>query len=227
MKYRLQVLTLLLVPFIGCRNNEPAEPKPRLFGDFFVRFLAEGDGLKAQVSFYEGISLETAIPRTMPGGVIFQGSAMQPRDLQGQMIRYSISREAAYSEAFPFRFQALDGKWKEYLLSMTPVQDFFVKGDISRSRGMTLIVNGGLLRDNEKLVLLFSDDQNRASSITLDGPTANIELFLPPEKLQDLKAGPGQLYLVKKQSDLVERPEISLTSSIEYYTKTIAIDVKE
>jgi hypothetical protein len=110
---------------------------------------------------------------------------------------------------------------------MNPIGDFFVKDEISKSKGMTLIVNGGILQSNEQLVLLFSDYNNRATNITINGPTKDIEFELKPEQLQELEVGSGQLYLVKKQYNEDQEERLSATASIEFYTRSIEIEILE
>jgi len=65
---------------------------------------------------------------------------------------------------------------------MAPIEQFFIKDQVSKSKGMTIAVNGGLLSSREKLVLLFSDRNNRAYSITIEGPTTGIEHFIPGKR---------------------------------------------
>ncbi len=213
----------------SCREtgSMPQKPAEKLFIDFFVRYLAEESQLKAQASFSEGVSPDESRPKQITGGVSFQNSGMQERNLQSKVIRYELERESEYIGDFPFQFKADDGKQKAYNLKMTPIKDFFLKGDISISKGMTLVVNGGLIKANEQLVLLFSDEENRAYSITLTGPAKTIEFTLSPEQTAALRPGPGKLYLVKRQDNQEENEEISLVSSIEFYTPAIDIEVVE
>jgi hypothetical protein len=203
------------------------KPAEKLFIDFFVRYLAEDSQLKAQASFSTGISPDESRPKQIAGGVSFQSSGMVERNLLSKVIRYELERESEYIGDFPFQFKADDGKQRAYNLTMTPINDFFLKGDISISKGMTLVVNGGLIKANEQLVLLFSDDESRAYSITLTGPAKTIEFTLSPEQTAPLRPGPGQLYLVKRQDNQQENEEISLVSSIEFYTPAIDIEVVE
>lgn len=219
--------SLLLVGSCQEAGNMQQKPAEKLFIDFFVRYLAEESQLKAHASFSKGISPDESRPKQIAGGVSFQNSGMVERNLQSKVIRYELERESEYIGDFPFQFKAEDGKQRAYNLKMTPIKDFFLKGDISISKGMTLVVNGGLIKANEQLVLLFSDDENRAYSITLTGPAKTIEFTLSPEQTAPLRPGPGKLYLVKRQDNQQENEEISLVSSIEFYTPAIDIEVVE
>ncbi len=213
----------------ACQNSAPkaTKPKEKLFIDFFVRYLTDESQLKAQASFSEGISPDESRPKRIEGGVAFQASGMTEQNIQGKVIRYELERQGEYTGKFPFNLKDDEGQQREYLLKMSPIEDFFIKGDISKSKGMKLVVNGGLIKANEQLVLLFSDEESRAYSITLSGPAKTIEFNLSPEKTAPLRPGPGKLYLVKRQDNVEENEEISLVSSIEYYTSAIDIEVVE
>lgn len=227
--YFLPLLFGLAIGLGGCQNNTPRQPKPqeKLFIDFFVRYLSDESQLKAQASFSEGISPDDSKAKQIEGGVAFQNSGMTEQNLQGKVIRYELVRSGDYTGNFPFNFKDEEGQQREYILKMSPIEDFFIKGAISKSKGMTLVVNGGLIKANEQLVLLFSDEDSRAYSITLSGPAKTIEFSLSPEQTAPLRPGPGQLYLVKRQDNIEENDEISLVSSIEYYTTAIDIEVIE
>lgn len=224
----LLLLGLFLL-FESCQNSTPQKPKPKekLFIDFFVRYLTDESQLKAQASFSEGISPDDSKPKRIEGGVAFQGSGMIEQNMHSKVIRYELVRPGAYTGSFPFNFKDEEGQQREYLLKMSPIEDFFIKGEISISKGMTLVVNGGLIKANEQLVLLFSDEKSRAYSITLSGPAKTIEFTLTPDQTAALRPGKGQLYLVKRQDNIEENNEISLVSSIEYYTSAIDIEVVE
>jgi len=227
--YFLPLLLGIAMLLGSCQNSAPKAPKPKekLFIDFFVRYLTDESQLKAQATFSEGISPDESKAKRIEGGVAFQNSGMTEQNIQGRVTRYELERESEYTGSFPFNLKDDDGKQREYLLKMSPIEDFFIKGEISKSRGMTLVVNGGLIKANEQLVLLFSDEENRAYSITLSGPAKTIEFELKSDQTAPLRPGPGKLYLVKRQDNVEENEEISLVSSIEYYTSAIEIEVVE
>lgn len=220
---------LCLFALLGCKNSpiEPLEKPPHWFADYYVRYLQTERQLKAHASFMEGDSLKNAEPKKFRSGVSFQGKRMELRNLNNKVFRYLLNEETNYSDAYLFRHRDEDGNYWEYTIKMNPIGDFFVKDEISKSQGMTLIVNGGILQSNEQLVLLFSDYNNRATNITINGPTKDIEFELTPDQLQDLEIGSGQLYLVKKQYNEDQEERLSATASIEFYTRSIEIEVLE
>lgn len=151
---------------------------------------------------------------------------MESKRLPGGQIRFSRTDHIAYEEPLSFRFRMPDGRFLQYELKMTPVRDFFIKGEVSKSEGTTLVVNGGLMNEEEQLVLLFTDEQQKATAITIEGPTTDIELSIDPEQLAGLTLGPGRLYLVKKQKKTESHPNLELTAALEYYTGSKEVEVK-
>ena len=89
---RLTILGLLMATLLvtGCKRDPKVSTK--LFADFFVRYLQDVAEMKAQASFNEGDSLTTASPKTIQGGVAFQGSGMEMRSVQNTLVRYTKIR---------------------------------------------------------------------------------------------------------------------------------------
>ena len=211
----------------SCNNIEPSKEDPFLLAEYFVRYLKPQKQVKAYVSFFEGDSLETAHPKTFFGGVTFQGRSMTPKDLASKAVRYTLTGTGEYEKSFQFRYRDDSNEEQIHVVGMTPIEEFLVQGEISKSDGMTLIVQGGLLEKDESLVLLFNDEQNRASTVTVQGPSNSIEHFIPRTNLANLSLGKGKLYLVKKKEEVVEEKRQRILSAIEFYSETIEIEVKE
>lgn len=210
----------------SCRQGEdPGEDTP-VYANLFVRYLQMEDELKVQASFREGDSLQTARPISIEGGVFFQGSSMPERNLQGQMIRYQLDRTGPYKGAFDFRLADEEGRRRSYSCRMTPVEDFRIDNPIRSDRGATLTVVNGRLEAGESLVLLFTDEQNQAASLTIEGPTDTGSYQLTPAQLQNWGPGAGQLYLVKKQTRDFQDGHYQVRTEVEYYTRTALIEVR-
>jgi len=221
------VLLLLLALGWGCGNgNNQTEQGPRIYAELFVRYLQSEREIKATATFFEGDSLANAAPKTFQGGVAFQGSGMEARQLPGGATRYNLQRAADYAEAFPFRFKDDDGQTLEYALSMVPLDTFFIANNqASKNQGMVLYAKGGELQDGESLVFFFSDAQNRAVTFTIPGPHRGEEYRLTRQQLKDLAVGPHYMYLVKKRRTAEERGKLSVLADVEYYTRVAELEV--
>lgn len=226
-----QLLLFLLFSsgWLACRpepaNEEVSYRQSKIFAEFFVRYLAPEQQLRGQASFWEGVSPSNRQPVLPEGPVSFEGRPMESKPLPGNHIRFSRTDHTNYEEQMVFHFRMPEGRDLKYELKMTPVRDFFIKGEISKSNGTTLVVNGGLMNKEESLVLLFTDTQQKATAITIPGPTTDIELTLSPEQLQDLTPGVGKLYLMKKLDKKESHPNLELTAAVEYYTDSRLIEV--
>lgn len=226
----LHILLSLLLVTVACRETESPIPPPgrkKVFADFFIRYLAPEQQLRGQVSFWEGVNWKILDPFEPSGIVSFKNRQMKSSRLPGDQIRFSETFKGPYEEALAFRFRNRDGRYLQYELKMTPVRDFFVKGKISKREGATFVINGGVMSEEESLVFMFTDEQQQATAITIEGPMADIEIYIPGESLEGLKMGPGQLYLVKKQHRAESHPNLELTAAVEYYTEQREIIVEE
>lgn len=224
------ILLCICLLFSFCRETEnPSDPPQgrKTFAEFFIRYLAPEQQMLGQASFWEGGSWES-LHAVEPSGIVsFENHQMKASRLPGEQIRFSDNFSGAYDESLAFRFRNKDGRYLQYELKMSPVRDFFVKGQIRKSAGATFVVNGGIMNKEEQLVFMFTDEQKRATAITIEGPTSDIEIQIPAEQLQGLTPGPGQLYLVKKQERAESHPNLELIAAIEYYTGQQDIVVKE
>lgn len=219
----LIVFLILLVQ--SCEQQESPINPPTVFEDYFIRYIAPDQAVKAQAIFAKGDSLKNARPLSFAGGVAFIGSGMSMRQINDNLIRYSVDRQIEYANEFRFSYKSEDGTVNTFNTGMTPIEDFFLKSNLSKANGMDIVINGGLLTKDESLVFIFSDVNSVAASHTLTGPTKNIEFHLSPDQIQKLSPGPGKLYLVKKTSknETIENREIHV--EIEYYTKDIEIEI--
>ena len=227
MKFLNLFLSFFFLSCLSCNQDTALVESTQLFEEYYVRFLQAEKELKAHASFFEGDSIQNAKPKIFFGGVAFQGGGMQMRNLPKGVVRYSSTLEKAdFISPFKFRYKNDLGETIIEKIEMQGIDDFFIKGDISQSQGMTLSLNTEL-SDKESLVLLFSDEQNRAASIQIDGPSELLEHVINKEQTQRLQVGKGMLYLVKKQVNYREEKNRQISSTIEFYSKTIEIEVKE
>ncbi len=224
--YPLLAVITAFVPFLlsGCQSPAPQEEPEHRIADFYVRYLETERQLKAFASFYEGDSIRSARPLSIAGGVDFQGLDMERRSLADRGIRYTLTRTANYPGQFSFAYQ-IEGAKQQHQFTMPPLINFFFEGAVSVSRGATLVIEGEPLQATEALVLLFTDEENKTSTISIDGPKDNNTFRLSPEQLAAIPAGPSMLYLVRKRTLIEEQPYRTVISAAEYYTKTRRLEI--
>jgi hypothetical protein len=228
MKFISATLLVFSILFIqSCKQQEKPIPYPTVFEDYFIRYLSPSQDLKAQAIFASGDSIEKAQALTFSGGVAFEGSGMIMRKINENLIRYSIDNKMGYNDKFKFKYKNEAGEAVYYEISLNPIDDFFLKSTVSKSTGLDIVINGGLLSSEESIVFLFSDQNNVAASYTLNGPTTSIEFHLPADDLQNLTPGKGKLYLVKKQLKNEKLDLRDIHAEIEYYTKDVGIEIEE
>ena len=75
--------------------------------------------------------------------------------------------------------------------------------------------------------MLFNDENNKAYTVELRGPTNSKEIPITAAQLEKLPIGKGQLYLVKKKLETTTTETIRITAAAEYYTDTIEIEIVE
>lgn len=185
--------------------------------------------MKAHASFFEGDTIQTAAPKAFAGGAAFEGNDMEPRNLPGGTIRYTFEQGgSAYADTFQFTFKDDYGLERKIPVAMAPIDSFAVEGALaSRSGGMSFYARGGKLERGESMILLFNDENNKASTIMLTGPSAGEEYRIPAAKVETLSPGKNTLYLVKKKRIAERGDSLSILADIEFYTNTIEVEVVE
>jgi hypothetical protein len=218
------LLFLISLSILSCRA-ERAERGPKIFGNLYVRYLQEGSKLKAQAAFFEGDSAHRSAPKSIPGGVSFQGGGMEKRSIQDKMIRYQYEGEALYPKQFRFQAQDDDGLAQEFTLAMNPVSSFSIPDTIYNNVGTTLEIEPPFQADQEELVLLFTDSEGKASIVEIKAPVG-YKVSLSPAQLSTLSPGPNQLYLVKKQKTSLAKGAWRITGEVEFYSNLKEVFVK-
>lgn len=223
--YLIVFFVLSLWGIWSCQQpTSEAAPPSHLITDFYVRYLQAERQLKAYSSFFEGDSLPGATPVAREN-VRVGGMKMVQRHLPKGDIRYTLTRTTDFPEQFQLTYEDAGGDRREYTSALAPVPRFAFEGPVRLGAGATLVVEGAPLQENEELVLLFSSPDNKATSISLTGPSEDNIFRLDSAQLQALTAGPHQLYLVRKKRTTEEQSNGTIHSTLEFYTNTIAVTV--
>ncbi|KAA3636624.1 MAG: hypothetical protein DWQ02_07935 [Bacteroidetes bacterium] len=228
MKYISAILLVFVVIFSsGCKQQETPVTEPTIFEDYFIRYLSQEKQLKAQAVFGIGDMVTTATAFVPVGGAAFMSSGMEMRKISDDLVRYTQEMNTEYQKSFRFRYKNTLGQANNYEISMTPVQDFFIQSEVSKSNGLDLVINGGLLAEGETLVFIFSDQNSVAASFDINGPTKDISYHLPPEAIKNLTPGAGKLYIVKKTNKNESLDHREIHAEIEFYTNDLDIEIVE
>ncbi|MBR9919879.1 MAG: hypothetical protein GYB31_03510 [Bacteroidetes bacterium] len=223
MKYCLPLLCLLLLQACASEVQNNKEP---LTANFYMRYLADGQEYKAEATFLKNTD-GTQEAVEMKGGVSFQGSAMGKRVLSDQIIRYQYENSGTFPEKITFACKRESAEpWINFELKMIPVRRFNLPDTIGTANPAPLILPDGPLTAEEELVLIFSDPQNKAQSITLAGPSEGNSILLPVNQITKLGKGINTIYLVKKQRQKINKEGIDATVELEYYSQTAATFVE-
>ncbi len=218
--------SLVLVFCYACKSDVPQkQPSQTIFAELFVRYLQNESALKTEATFKKGEDISTATWKEFTDGVKLDGQFMKFKNLKDKLMRYQLESRNKY--AGRYTFEVVDNVLKDFkvTLGMTDIKNFQVDNPIIPGKGMLLKWEGDPLQEDEKLVLLFSDENNKAYSCTITGPTPKSEKQISPAILPDIIPGKGQLYLVKKKHIQQNGKYQQVKGNIEFYTNSKAIVV--
>ncbi|MCB0703942.1 MAG: hypothetical protein KDC34_01475 [Saprospiraceae bacterium] len=222
-------ITLLTLPLLFCLaacSTDTTTEKAPISATFYLRYLADGEQLKAEATFLEIAPNKKGKAIEMAGGVSFLGSAMGKRQISDAILRYQYENTGTFPEAILFgcRENSSD-TWTEFKAHMVPLNRFKLPDTISTKQATALVLPDGPLTANEQLVMIFSNSDGQAQSVTLSGPSQGNSISIPSDKLNALSEGLNTVYLVKKQQQKIQTAPFIATVEVEYYSKTMEVFV--
>lgn len=192
--------------------------KPSTFANLYVRFLQNENQTKATAIFQNGMTQQQAKPLRIEKSVFFHNGNMVERTIPKIGTRYQAFYDGVFSETYRFQFQdPLKGK-TDHIVEMNPILDFSFEGEVSKSKGATVTWKGPALNENEALVFVINDAKNNSRSFELKGKTNTSKISIASQYLIPLELGVAKIYLVRKQSKAVQKPNLVILAEAEFYT---------
>lgn len=220
MKNHLFYFLLLSFCLLACNSDSSTSEKTEtLVANYYIRYLEPERQIKVEASFAKFDTSGRRVPIPMESGVQFQNETMGHRELPGGTVRHNFENFLDYPGQFKFQFQNLEGKPQQQELSLAPLTQFSINGEVSQSSGGILSLEGNDFQEEESLVMLLSDLRTSTISIEFDLKPGMTAIQIPSEKLLGLQQGAIKMYLVKKQIKSIEEDGYAYTSTIEYYSK--------
>ncbi len=228
--FRTRTTGLLLLSFLclctGCTPESGNSSSPVLYADVFVRYLFPDQAYKVQVSFTEGDSLANATPTAIDGAVTFQGKTLELNQLSEQLIRYEWDGQGGYEPDMMVELNPSGKRSAEVPVSMPAISGITISETIQRGQPFRLSVSPAALSEDEMLVLLFSDTNNQAASLTIEGPRDLQNLQIPSFDLQKLSPGLGRVYGVRKKDQQIQINGMDVRWSVEFYTDEQPVNIQ-
>lgn len=223
----LPVCLILSLLILSCQSNRKSETNQQLLeAEVYLRYLQSEKQLKAEISFFVVDSTKKMMPKMMDE-VLFHKKVMSGKKVQN-LFRYQLIQTGSLVEKYNFEYSHSGKPLQEQNIFINPIEDYFIKGEIiSKSSNTTIVFKGKLLKSNENLILLFSDDNNKVSTVAIAGPSSSLGISILPKQIKELALGKGKLYMVRRQTINAKTETFNLTGLTEYYSKVIDIEVIE
>ena len=218
----IYIITTLLL-FHSCTSEHQTAEKT--FAHFNLRYLQPEQQVKAEAHFSKGIELEKAVPTKMKNEVFFQGDKMVGKEIQKGGTKYNFAKKENFSTAYKFEFSPTGNKKLSHTLKMNSLDELAIQGDFIKSKDLQFLWKGNPLLQNESLVFLFNNEKNNFISFEINGPTTTSSINIPSEKLNKLPEGKGEIYLVRKQSNITDQSDVTIMSETEFYSRVISVTI--
>ena len=228
MKQNLLFFFCLLLLILGACQPTAVEEKneAKLFAEFYLRVVQNEPLVKGEASFFEGDSLPTSRPRTFKS-VMLNNQLMAAKELKVKGTSYRGELNGSVDTVYTFSFINGNDEQQSHQIGVHKIKSFLIREGWKKSTGMTLVWKGSPLSSEEKLILLFTDLENKSSFIELAGPTPQPEIVVTADQLESIFTGKGNLRLVRKTKTVFKDDKHHFINSVEFFTTPIAIHVKE
>ncbi len=214
--------------FIFLTACQPATKKekkePNTYAKFVVQYRQNDRLFIAEASYAIGDSLANAQAAEM-SSVNFQGSPMDLNNSARKSLFYKTERQSNFQNLLKFKTTAPSGKKMTTDFQFEAIESFLVKDQISKEKGLTIVWKGLPLGEEENLLILLSDQDNKAASSTILGPTARAEIQIEGTFFKDLKTGSGNLFLVRKKKGEKTEGQSMIQYDLNYYTIPLKIEI--
>ncbi len=229
MKFLYPTLFLIVFIFSSCQSDSKSaqiEDKKTTYANFYLRYMQPEKKVKGEAYFKTGENAQKGTAVEYSNGVFFDGGSMTMKKAVGRKL-YRSERKSDFKSQYEFEMNPKEADTYKYNLKINPISSFKIENGVSKSKGIQLTWEGSNLSKNEELVLLFTDNQNRAFNINIKGPTDAPAATIEKDKLTNMKYGKGGLYLVRKfrEEQKIEGRQINAVS--EFYSRSIDIEVVE
>ena len=229
MKFLYPALFLIAFIFTSCQSDSKAtqiEDKKTTYANFYLRYLQGENKVKGEAYFRTGENAKKGTSINYDKGVFFDGGSMDMKKAVGRKL-YRSERKSDFKSTYEFKMNPEGANAYNYLMKINPISSFKIANGVSKSKGIQLSWEGSNLNKDEELVLLFTDNMNRAFNIDIKGPTDLPSIAIGKEKLTNMKYGKGSVYLVRKFKEQQKKEGLEINSVSEFYTNSIDIEVIE
>lgn len=223
----LSFIFISVLCFFSCQT-EPKSAKnssKSISVDYYLRSDQADDLVKAEIRLrYEADTGYVLIQQAR-----FQGQPMRVKAL-GNAITWCVYEGTLdTARGFDFTFQTKDGVEGSHILPLEPVLSFQIKGGIvDKSEGFIFEWEGSKIRQNESLVLFFTDSNGKSTTMNRIMNSADSGFEVAAPLLTDIAVGKAKLYVVRKtRMKLPIEGGIKGRAELEYYTDAIEVMVRE
>jgi hypothetical protein len=204
---------------LGCQSS------PSLQLTSYIRFIAPEKTIKAELSVSELKNPNTTLKI---GDAFFNGGAMEKHENKIQGIQYVAERNADFpKDGFFYKFKVGKEEYKATLNDVAIRNLLVVDSLANKKSGMLIRWQGAPLEKNETLTILISDADDTTAEAKIQGATPNSEVKIPGAMFSGLKSGNGNVFVVKRRSEVSTQGNLNINSAIEFYSETVKIKLVE
>jgi hypothetical protein len=202
--------------FTSSCSEETKTPKKTLTGNFYVRYLEKGSTERTEAHLFLLDTSKNKTPYVLSEGIELSKDKMNSKWISDKLHRYQLEKKIAFREKVDFKLKDLSGNELTNSISMIPLKNLTLPEEIKLDNGIKLDFSKSKLDFNEKLNILFTNENGLTKVVSVLGPQNSSYRINLLE--QDIKKGPWSYYFVKRKEQIREGNNIFLHNAYEYYS---------
>lgn len=227
----IKTLTIAIIAFCGiaifsnCNSSDNSEGSKKadteITGDVYVRYLAEERASKMAVSLYTIGVDGKRLAYEEPVKMWYQGRALEAAPVQIKKGSYQIDVSGLQPDTMEYRIET--GKKSDLAIDIDLKSQILPEiTNLTQIDGLILDFKNAPLQENESLIVVITDKNNKSLSETVNGPINSVKT-IGKSDINALAKGEIELYMVQKKRYRESVENFIFNIDREYYFKKLVM----
>lgn len=198
-------LLALVATLLGtaCQRESSADVnQDRIFTQYELFYNANEDITYARAWFRFGNATGTQLELADPSAVFFEGDELS----FNKLLAFYEKKYAGFKTSGTFRWEDIDAKVFENTVSINSIDFGVVPDTVLRNAAFNIPFTGNALGDDEVAGVWINGENEGDSQAAATFETGATSLIVAANKMSQVGAGPGQIYLERRFSpDLTQK----------------------
>lgn len=227
--FKIFILVFFISMLFSCKTEQPAIKQTN--AEVYFRYIASQKELHAETFFSE---IKTKTTPVTWDNVLFVNMPMKKRQLSPEQIRYIIDlTQEEFKSQYFVKFWNKGQLPRQINITPTGINSFSLQDSnnkiiesLNKEESILLKIDSPAFAGNEKITLLFTNENNESASLRINLPNAEGISNISAKALATIPTGICKAELIITKAEAVETPAAKATVISEFYSKPIQVIVE-